>query len=213
MILFLLGILVGCSMLVVCDWLCAKKRLSPELARKIPHLSSGSIVATWPVYVSYKTIIVAMVVYLALTVFVHKRGLFERTRNVGRKSWGEWGYPVAVIALALLKPSPWIFAVALLHFALADALAAIVGIKYGTKPTTYKIFGHTKTLIGTVTFCVTSLILVGLLLIFDSSFTGPTLATLFLVPVMSTILENVGLFGLDNLLVPLGVGAILLLLN
>lgn len=213
MILFFIGILVGCGMLIVCDQLCAKKKLNPELARKIPHITSGSIVASWPIYVSYKAIIAAMVIYLVLTVIIHKRGLFERTRQVGRKSWGEWGYPVAVIILCLLQPSKWIFAVALLHFALADAFAAIVGTKYGTKQTTYKIYGHTKTIIGTATFYVTSLIIVSLLLTFDHSYSGSTAGTLLLVPLASTVLENIGLFGLDNLLVPLGAGTILLLIS
>jgi phytol kinase len=210
MALLILGIIVGSSSLFICERLSVRGVINAELARKIPHLISGCIVATWPLYVSRDAIIMLALVYCLLTLVTNKLKVFRTLRLVNRKSWGEWFYPAGVIAVALLNPTKWIFTVALLHFGIADALAAIVGKRYGTQRTTYRVFGHTKTIVGSAAFYLTSLLLVSLLLFFDHSLASSRLMIVSLVPVVSTFLENIGVFGADNMFVPFGVALLLI---
>jgi dolichol kinase len=53
----------------------------------------------------------------------------------------------------------------MLHVALADGFAAIIGTKYG-RAWAYKVFGQTKTIIGSMTFWVVSLCILGIGLLF-----------------------------------------------
>ena len=52
----------------------------------------------------------------------------------------------------------WIYLIALLEMSLADGLAAMIGynLKVGKK---YRVFGHNKSLAGTLTFFIVSVIL------------------------------------------------------
>jgi dolichol kinase len=82
---------------------------------------------------------------------------------------------------------------------LADGLAAIVGTKLGAG-NQYFVFGHRKSVAGTATFAAISvLIFVGYFAVVPFAFTW------WFVPVVAaaTVLENVAVEGLDNLLVPL----------
>jgi dolichol kinase len=116
------------------------------------------------------------------------------------------------LSVGVLAPvshhNPWIYAVALLHMSLADGLAAVVGVTWG-KDTRYKVFGHNKSFIGTMTFFVVS---VGLLTAYTSITLQPIQLSLILgLAGLATVIENIAGYGLDNLLIPLLIGFVLTL--
>ncbi len=88
---------------------------------------------------------------------------------------------------------------ALLQMSLADGLAAIIGTRYGKQ--SYLIFGHRKSWIGSLTFLVVSL---GVLVAY-MELSGVALDPVFMLCAAAgaMIIENLGIRGLDNVLVPL----------
>ena len=83
---------------------------------------------------------------------------------------------------------------------LADGLAAIVGTRYGQR-STYHLAGHAKSLAGTATFIIVSLVILAVYGLVAGVTLQPyvSLAIAF----STAAVENIGVLGLDNLLVPL----------
>jgi len=89
---------------------------------------------------------------------------------------------------------------------LADGMAAIVGVTWGRR-TNYMVFRHPKSLVGSTTFFVVSLaILFGFSAL---SGTALNLGIIIGLASMATAIENLGVAGLDNLLVPVLIGVAL----
>jgi dolichol kinase len=208
-IIVILGMLVALASLLICDKLRAQKKISAEVARKIPHIISGCVVAYWPWFLSWKTIGILAFLYL-LAAFLSKQvGLFRQVRFVTRITWGEYFYPVGVFVIALMQPTNAVFAVAMLHFAIADALAAIVGKGYSTKKGQYKILGQTKSVLGSSIFWVISFGLVAAVVLNNPMYESTQLVLILVVPTIATVLENIGIYGSDNFLVPVAVTVML----
>ncbi len=123
-------------------------------------------------------------------------------RQVGRLSAGEYLYPLAIITLAILAPANWIFITAILNLGLADGLAAVLGTTYG-KSSSYNVFGHAKSVVGTGTFFAVSL----LISIWAVAYGAPSSAditwfALIYLPLATTAFENLSPWGTDNFTVP-----------
>jgi phytol kinase len=109
----------------------------------------------------------------------------------------------------LLARTKWEFAAAVLILGLADAIAAIVGKKYGAK-TSYLVLGQKKSLLGSLAFfVVTIIVLIGFTAL--APHIDPV-SFWFILPIalLITLTENVGVYGTDNLLIPI---AAIVLLN
>lgn len=199
MIPFILTIVAVFAMLVVSEWLWRHKNWHPEYTRKFVHISVGTFVAFWPLFLSSLEIALLSLAFVAVVGVSYYLGLFQAMRSVQRPTWGEIFFALAVGFLAYVAQNGWIYLAALLHMSLADGLAAIVGTKFG-KSTRYKVFGHYKSVVGTATFIVISMaIFLGFF-----KFT-PNHFTLWFVPITlaAALIENIAVLGLDNLLVPL----------
>lgn len=172
-----------------------------EFSRKFVHITIGSFVASWPFYLSWSQIEVLSILLL-IGVSVSKMfGILGAIHSVQRPTFGELYFAVAVGAVALISHNKWVYAAALLHMSLADGLAAVIGVKYGNK-SVYHIMGHVKSVAGSATFFVISLAL----LIGFGALNGTGFEVWFIaIAVGATALENIGITGLDNLLVPLSV--------
>ena len=99
-----------------------------------------------------------------------------------------------------MSSNKWVYMVAILQMSLADGLAAVIGstVLIGRR---YKIFGHNKSVIGSLTFYIISFILTVIYLILSKGQSQPA-TVLIVLPLVSTALENVSVGGLDNLTVP-----------
>ena len=95
---------------------------------------------------------------------------------------------------------------AILQMGLADGLAALVGVQLG-KSNSYIIFNHTKSIAGTITFLVTSIII--LLIYVHFGHAQLSVLWLLIIAAVGSVLENVSVRGLDNLLVPVFVAIVL----
>jgi phytol kinase len=177
-----------------------------EFSRKFVHITVGSFVAFWPFFLSWQEIeLLSLAFLLVVTVSKYLR-LFQAIHSAQRPTWGELFFAVSVGLVALATHDKWIYAVALLQMSLADGLAAVIGVHYGNR-LKYLVFGHTKSVVGTLTFFVVSL---SILLAFGHwSNMSLGLGYVLVVSTLATILENLAVLGLDNLMVPLLVALML----
>lgn len=185
------------------------KHYSGETTRKFVHIAVATFVAFWPFFLNDLTITIACLAFFAAIVASRYLDIFPSIHRVSRKTWGDILFPVGILATLYVANSPWIFAAAMLHLGLADGMAAILGCKYGMKHK-FKVFGHTKTILGTTTFFVISVLITYWLMTFTPSLIGEHGYWLLLVlPIMSTGIELVAGKGTDNLFVPIAVAALL----
>jgi len=184
-----------------------RRKIHSEVMRKTVHMLAGGFVATWPFYLKWWEIGLISLMALFVVNISIQYNIFQSIHSVNRRSLGEILFAIAIGILAFLDGSPWIFAAAMLHLGLADGLAAVIGVKFGKKShTQYKVFGNQKSLVGTLTFFVVS---VGITSAYFAITHTHDWQLFMALPVVTTIVENVAVFGTDNLLVPLVVASML----
>jgi phytol kinase len=173
-------------------------RTHGEISRKFVHITVGTFVAFWPLFLTWKQIELLSLVFALVVLVSQKLNIFRAIHSVQRPTWGEIYFAISVGAVAFLTHNPAIYAVALLHMSLADGFAAIVGVKYGARRA-YHVLGATKSVAGSLTFLVVSLAILGAY----CAHTGTNfLPYMPLLAVSATILENIAVRGLDNLIIP-----------
>lgn len=176
-----------------------------ETPRKIVHILTGVYIAFWPLLMSQRWIQVLSVL-LFVVVYASKRlRIFRSIHSVDRPTYGELLFPIGVFVSATFADSGWIYMAAVLHLSLADGLAALVGVRH-IKKHGYKMFGQPKTTVGTAVFYLTSLAIITGTILFDpAAYQGNIYLIILLLPLTTTLIENVAVYGTDNVLVPMAV--------
>ena len=170
-----------------------------EISRKLVHILVGSFVAFWPYIMSTNYIRLLSLSFLVVILTSLKFNIFKSIHSVSRNSLGEIYFALSVGLITFINPSHIVYTIALLNMSLADGLAALVGTYYGMNRK-YKVYGRTKTVLGSLTFFIVSLLLI---LIFVDN-TGHSFNLLYVVLAGGlTLIENISPTGMDNLLVPL----------
>lgn len=192
--------------LLYAEFLSRKKGIHAELSRKLVHILVGTFAAFWPFFLSWKQIQVLSIVFLVGMAVSVKLHLFRSIHSVERSAHGEMLAVAVILLLSFITTSDWVFAAAMLHLALADGFAAIVGVLWGDD-NRYKVFGHTRSLAGSLTFFFISMII----MIFYVVYSGAQYSsvTVLWLPVMATIAENLSIKGTDNIVIPLLVTLVL----
>jgi len=192
--------------LLLAEYLSLKKNLHSELSRKFVHVTVGTFAAFWPFFLTWGQIQLLSVIALAGMITSLKLNLFQSMHNVTRATYGEILSVVAVGTLAFLVHDPWVFAAAMLHLSLADGLAAVAGLAWG-RGNTYRVLGLAKSVAGTATFFIISVLIMVAYQLFSGN--ELPLTTLALLPVVTTVAENLSGPGTDNLIIPLLVALVL----
>jgi phytol kinase len=195
----IISVIVVLLLLCVSEVLWRYSDINTEFTRKFVHISAGSFVAFWSLYLNRGEIILLSIAFVAVVAISKYANLFKAIHSVQRPTWGEIMFAMTVGILAFVAHSHWIYCAALLNMSMADGLAAVFGMKFG-KTNRYKVFGYAKSVTGTLTFFIVSMaILVGMAIFVPNVFSLWFIA----IAVVATILENVAVRGFDNLLVPL----------
>lgn len=196
----LLGIFI---IVIINELLWRRKFLHGELKRKFVHILATVFIASWPWLISWKAIQLIGITMVLVLLINRRLKILHYLGRIREKTYGDVFLALSATTCAIITDEKIFFAIAMLHVALADGLAAVIGSKFGSK-WRYKVFGQTKSVIGTMTFWIVSVFVLGtgLLVAQDLiSYNDYVLLLLLLPPVLAAI-ENVAVFGLDNLAVP-----------
>ena len=207
-----IGLILLCTALFG-RWLIDRYSKDNELLRKLVHVLHGVGLASIALIAPMEIIIVIEVLFLISMVIARYLAehftkipwikYMNRMYSVGRVSFGEFFFPVSAIAVAFLADSSWEFAVSILILGVADAMAALVGKRYG-KTNAYLVFGQQKSFAGSTAFFVVTLLIITIFSDFgDIVFSGASIALIAVTTLIVTISENLGVYGSDNLLIPL----------
>jgi phytol kinase len=202
----ILSVLAVLFILLLSEYSWRRHWFNNEFGRKFVHVTVGSFVAFWPFFLSWNEIRLLSVAFLVVVIISDRLKIFRAIHSVQRPTFGEICFAAVVGLLTLITQSKGIYAAALLQMSLADGFAAIVGTRYG-RENKYHILGHTKSVAGTCAFLVTSILILTGYSVF--SVNGLPISIVFAGAAGAALLENLGLRGLDNLLVPLFIGLLL----
>jgi phytol kinase len=212
-ILLVLGVL-GVLMTGLSAWQRHRKP-HPELTRKLVHVGMGLTTLSFPwLFHSPWPVIALGAMAAALLAAVKlspglKKGLGSVLGGVERASLGDIYFPVAVAVLfAVTRGDPVLFIVPMLILTFGDAVAAIVGVRYGLSR--YQAEDGMKSAEGSAAlFAVAFLsVLLPLLLVTQTGRIECVLIALTLA-VLAAQIEAISWGGLDNLFLPLGAYALL----
>ncbi len=204
MIRLLIAIAGVGAVLVVVEFLRATKLVRhPETLRKLVHILTGVFAASWAFFLPIYYIQIISITLLLVVLVSKHFSVFRSVHNISRLSYGEELFPVGIFLCATLANSEWIYMAAILHLGLADGVAALMGMRRARR-FKYKVFGQTKSLLGSATFYAVSLMIVTGVMAADAvHLTGVTPFVLLWLPAAVTAVESFAVFGTDNLLVPL----------
>jgi phytol kinase len=196
-LLTVLGIFI---VLLLNEILWRKRKAHSEFSRKFVHVTVGVFVAFWPFFLTWRQIELLSLAFLIVVVSSKALRIFNAIHSVQRPTWGEVCFALSVGIVAIATHDKWIYMASLLQMGLADGLAAVVGVRFG-RSNSYLFFGHAKSVAGTITFFITSLVILSVYM----QFSGAQLSPLYIVLVafIASLFENASVQGLDNLSVPL----------
>ncbi len=196
--------------LLLAEELWRHKVLHGEAERKFVHIGVGSFVASWPWLMSFHWITVIGAILLAGVI---ANRLFHSSHLLGevrRTSIGDLLLPIAIMVCSVLTHQKLFFVLAMLHLGWADGLAALVGENF-TVRWSYHVLGQVKTVVGSLSFWLVSAALLTAAAPFMSGLISADHYALlvFLLPMVLTALEAIGVFGVDNIFVPVAVVLVL----
>ncbi|MEM9217496.1 MAG: diacylglycerol/polyprenol kinase family protein [Cyanobacteria bacterium P01_F01_bin.150] len=188
---------------------------SPEVVRKIVHIGTGNVILlAWWFYIPAWIGIGASVLFGFITLASYWLPILPMINGVGRQSWGTFFYSMSIgLLITVFWPlaMPQYAVIGILIMAWGDGLAALIGQRWGQHP--IQIWGGTKSLEGSGTMAVVSFIVSILVLWSCQGPIGATWGVALVIAILATVLELFSKFGIDNLTVPLGSGAIAFALN
>lgn len=204
------------SALLLGEWLWQKRILKGEYARKFVHITVATFAAFWPLLVTRPQIVFLNFVFICALIVIKKLGLFKSIQSAKRASYGEIWYAIGISLCAILFQDNVIYAVAVLHMALADGFAAIIGTKLEHKAIHFSFRSSRKSCYGTLTFIVISFALNLSYWVFSSNNSLESIGICMspiiysaLAAVLLALIEVISPRGSDNVIVPLGAGFIL----
>jgi phytol kinase len=188
---------------------------SPEETRKIVHIGTGNVIsiAWWlelPVWVGIASALVAAIV----TLLSYWLPILPGINSVGRKSFGTFFYAVSMgLLIAIFWPmeKPEYAVIGILVMAWGDGLAALVGQRYGRHP--YEIWGSKKSWEGSIALGVVGYIVVTVVLLIAQGNVAASWLVGIPVGVAGVGMEWIGKWGMDNVMVPVGVAGVAYWLN
>jgi|SRR3989344_5240963 len=199
MLVFL--VIISCFCIGFIEILKRKFSLPTALTRRLTHIGTAVVAGIAPLFVGQKEIIIVSLIFAGILFISRRYNLFSSIHAVERTTYGEVFLPlgVALTTLLFLPHDLVAFQFGIFVMGISDPLAGFVGEKFGTHH--IKILGNQKSLEGSLTFFISSLVLTFL---FAQKFEYQSL----FIPLVLTFTEFGLVYGLDNLILPV-VGAFL----
>ena len=174
---------------------------SREIVRKIIHIGIGPLIPIaqfLKINQNAALIFTGIVTLMVLINYTYK--LFPTIEDVERKSYGTLFYCLSLFILIYLfwDKDPYALISGFFIMSFGDGLAGLIGKSFNSKSWTF--FKQTKSLIGTITMFLTSLIVVCAI-----GYTQQNSFNLnyFTIAFFATLLEQFSILGIDNFIVPI----------
>ena len=189
--------------------------LHPETSRKAVHILMGMVTLSFP-WLFREAWPVLLLTVLAVAALAGTRLVAPLQKQFGtvlngveRHSLGEVYFPLAVSALFVLSSeNRLLYLIPLLTLTLADAVAALVGIRYGQHR--FCTSEGTKSAEGSLAFFMVAFLSAHVpLLLLSSAGRAESLLIALVLGILVMLFEAVSVGGLDNLFIPLGCYALL----
>lgn len=182
------------------------KLVGDEGARKFIHIGvSNWWILAWIFFQGENALwyaIVPPITFILLNYYSYKTNLIKSMERSGNGNLGTVYFPISLLILVIFTfgvvNRPEIGAVGILVLGYGDGLAAVIGKAYGKK----KLVNN-KSLEGSLTMFVASLVVVTVILLVSGVALVTTLVAATIVSVLATVIELYTPKGLDNLTVPL----------
>lgn len=174
-----------------------------EMSRKFIHIALSNI---WFIYCLFIDVLwvacILPAVFIVINSLSYKFKIFKTMEREQNDGFGTVYYAISILLVtifAYLQENPIIGTAGMLIMGYGDGFAAVIGKKIKSKE--YKVFGATKTIAGSTTMFIFSLIIscVVFYIIGMEYFILKALIT----AVIATILEAISVKGLDNISVPI----------
>lgn len=174
-----------------------------ELSRKIVHIG----VCNWWIIVIlfFDNVYLASIVpalFVVINYLSYKKDIFKSMERDDKKSLGTIYYAISCLVLTLCSflwfKNKLYAGIGLMVMGYGDGFAALIGSKY--KSVKYEIFKNKKTLLGSLTMFVVSFVVMSALALCFNQF---ALWNILLLSLITTIIEAISPFGIDNLSVPI----------
>lgn len=212
--ILLVPLLLG-GLILTMKWLAGRYALHPEMSRKLVHIIMGLVTLSFPwlFHAAWPVLLLAILAMAALTANRAIPGLQKRfgkvLNGVERQSFGEIYFPLAVALLFLLADGQHLFyIIPLLTLTLADAVAALVGIRYGE--IRYATSEGSKSVEGSLAFFIVAFLSAHIpLLLLSQTGRAETLLIALVLGILVMLFEAISVGGFDNLFIPLGCYALL----
>ena len=180
------------------------RRFNPnnkEALRKIIHIGIGPLIPIAKFLDIDQTSALYFTGLISFLTFINYQSkLFPTIEDVDRKSFGTLFYCLSLFILIYIywnkDPTSLIAGFFIMTF--GDGLAGLIGKNF--KSNSWFFLNQKKSLLGTMTMFITSLIVV-----FSLSYLQKYSLNLniFTIAIISTIIEQFSIFGIDNLIVPI----------
>ena len=174
---------------------------SREIVRKIIHIGIGPLI---PIAQFLKIdqnsalIFTGIVSLMVLANYIYK--LFPTIEDVERKSYGTLFYCLSLLILIWLfwDKEPYALTTGFFIMTFGDGLAGLIGKSFNSK--SWIVFKQKKSLLGTSTMFLTSLIVV-----FSIGYTQHNSFHInyLAIALLATVLEQFSVLGIDNFIVPI----------
>ncbi|MCT0213146.1 diacylglycerol/polyprenol kinase family protein [Synechococcus sp. CS-1327] len=201
-------------LLLAAFWLRRRWPGQREWSRKLVHIGTGPVVViAWIVGIDRPIAVGAAALTTAIAALNHRIRLLPAIEDVGRASYGTIAYGAAITVLLILfwPRHPDAVAAGVLVMALGDGLAGVLGAAIPSP--SWQIWGQRKSLLGTATMGLVGWIVLVSLQAATGEAAGLAPGGLVGVALVATALEQLAVFGLDNLTVPIVTGLLWRLLS
>lgn len=193
------------AMIGIAEGLRKWRGYSVDFTRKFIHIAVGMWAFGTVLLFERRTFaIIPPIAFIAINAFSYWRGTFKAMETGEKGQLGTIYFPLSfAIIVWFLWDAPHLLVASLMPMTWGDALAAVVGQRFGKRR--YTVTQHTRSLEGSLTMFVASWVatFIALMLLAPSPIgVGSALGISMITALAATAVEAVSPWGLDNLTVP-----------
>ena len=180
------------------------KKINPknkELLRKIIHIGMGPLILIakyLEISQSFAAYFTFLISILIIINYVYK--LFPIIEDIDRKSYGTLFYCISLLFLIILfwNNDPYSLMAGFFIMTFGDGFAGLIGKNFSSL--NWLILNQKKSILGTSTMFLTTLCTLILVSLFGNFAIN---SNIIFISIISTFLEQISLFGIDNFTVPI----------